>query len=211
METIEIVSPSFLGMVQVYTNKMASSLKRNATIAHPIHLLRLNLRIKCHIFFIAHGHTLMRLIHVPTFERRTYGGDTAASLTQSGIRLSPAVRFSDELPLTSHRDAIDTKLKVLCKALHKVPECLRDDSARGFQVFICGKAWTVHPNITSYCCDTREWEEMSIVKYKGKFYLFIGCLGCKDDISAIASSCTQYETSMCNANNKKRASLDGSV
>lgn len=118
--------PSFVGMVRVRTNKMASTFNSNATVAYPAHLVLLSIFKKPRRFFIDYGHTLIALLLVDTLETRTDGKDKDAALKQLYLPLYAIESHPDELPGANSKRARDMKLKVLYRTMHKILSFLND-------------------------------------------------------------------------------------
>ena len=64
----EDLPKSFVGMFQLYTDKTATTLKANATVAHPVHVVLLNVTREFRLKLINGGHTLVGLLPVATLE-----------------------------------------------------------------------------------------------------------------------------------------------
>lgn len=118
---------------------MALSVKGNATVAYPVILVLLKFLKRFCRFFFHHVHTLVAFLPVAICETSTVAEDTGDALKQSDITLSAVMALSNELPLTSSRDARDMKLKVFNESMQGVPRSLNDIVEEGSQVSIGGK------------------------------------------------------------------------
>lgn len=49
---------SFVGMVEVYSNNTATTLKGNAIVAYPVHFVLLTFTKEFRRYLVDHGHTL---------------------------------------------------------------------------------------------------------------------------------------------------------
>lgn len=63
---IDANRPSFVSMVQVFTEKAVTSLKTNIVVAHPVNVLWLGFTKAFQCFLIEYGYTLARLLLVCT-------------------------------------------------------------------------------------------------------------------------------------------------
>lgn len=55
---------SFVGFIQIYTDKISTTLKINSLVAYPIHFTLLNVSDKFRRYFIDHAHTLVCFLPV---------------------------------------------------------------------------------------------------------------------------------------------------
>lgn len=58
------ISKSILGLIQVYSDKTATSLKYRALVAYPIYVVWLNLNVKQRRCLADHGYTLLGFLSV---------------------------------------------------------------------------------------------------------------------------------------------------
>lgn len=110
---------SFVGIIQLYHDITAKTLKSNAIVAHPVHIMLLNFTNELCRFFIDHGNTLVGLRPFSTFERVNEQDKTDDSLDKSILLSVLVVPFSSVVAVTAHRDAREGKWKVLREATRK--------------------------------------------------------------------------------------------
>lgn len=67
-KTLKESNPFFVALVQVYSDKPATTLKANATVAYPVNTVLLNFSKEFRRYLIDHGHTLVELLPVSTSE-----------------------------------------------------------------------------------------------------------------------------------------------
>lgn len=153
-ESVVDASPSFVDVLQIYTNMTALSSKSTATVVYPVHVVLLNVSMKFRRFLTDQRYTLIVLLSVATSRPSTDAEDTVSSGRKSDFSLSAFLPPSDELPLTSSRGATDMMLMICYEAMHETVRSQKDNVRQDFQVLICRKPWTWHPPIASYCFAT---------------------------------------------------------
>lgn len=172
--------PFFVGMEQSYSNKTATTLKANATVAYLVQVVLLNFRKEYRWYLIDNGYSFVGLWPVSTAEQdqKTNLGDTLES--RSGHNTISVVSLSDEPNQTSQRYGRDLKIAVLHERMQKIlgPSSASDET--GFNVLISANAWKCHPVRTLYCCAIRKSKDISGVKHGSTAHSCVRCLASKE-------------------------------
>lgn len=92
-------------LVQLFTNRTATSLKGNLLIVNPVHAVRLNLTAKQTRYLIDHGYTLVENLPVESVGAAREGADCGVqqSLSFYGFISAEMVRLESSAIRTSSR------------------------------------------------------------------------------------------------------------
>jgi len=160
------------------------TLKSNAMVAYPVHVVLLNATPSFRRWLIDNGHTLVGFLPVEFLPDDTYGdGDDEYCDADGDVSV---VQLDDFITHTSNKTGRLLKLEMLHKSMKKILEPLRALLDRGFSVKDkSGHVWNCFPKMVSYCCDIPEAKDMSGVKH--------GTLGLAPCIRCM-SSATDFES-----------------
>lgn len=111
-------NPSFVGMVQVYTDKTATTFKSNAIVPYPVHVVLLNFIPSFRRFLIDNGYTFAGLLPVCTSTDEHEEREEQMVEHKIG-KDRTVVPLSDALPARMIRDARTMKLQVLHDAMRR--------------------------------------------------------------------------------------------
>lgn len=108
-------------MVQLYADKSVSSLKRNAVIPYPLHVVFLNFTLKVRRFLIAHGYTFAELL-----SKSTTDADLNEQKQMLEFFLKLRFRFSiwASFLSASFKDARIIGLTMVYKKMQKITEAV---------------------------------------------------------------------------------------
>ena len=153
--------PSFVGFVQIYSDKSAMTLKSNAMVVYPVHAVFLNTTAECRRRLIDGGHTLVGFLPVDI-------GDTCADddVYEDGMDTDDVVPLEETVRATSERDARERKLQVLHSSLLAMLNPLVQCAIDGFKVVTVGNnVWNCFPILSSFCSDIPEGKDMSAIRH----------------------------------------------
>ena len=152
---------SFIGMLQIYTDKTATTLKSQSLVGYPIHVTFLNVTIQFRRFLIDHGYTLVGFLPVG-FQDAQSDSDADNLTFHNESKTDDIIDINDHVPLTSSSRGRNDKMCSLHNAMTMILAPLIEKSYEGFTV--CTKkniTWNCFPVIVSYCCDIPESKDMS--------------------------------------------------
>lgn len=181
---------SFIGMLQIYTDKTATTLKSQSLVGYPIHVTFLNVSVQLRRFLIDHGYTLVGFLPVGLQGAHSDRDENNFSFSDHDHSEDHIV-IDDHVPLTSSSQGRDHKMISLHKAMDMVLAPLLQKSLQGFSLCTRNEmTWNCFPVIISYCCDIPESKDMS-----GVLHNFtprrpcVRCLGtCKDFDGGVKAS-----------------------
>lgn len=99
-------------MTQVYSHKIATTLKANATVAYPIHPFLLTFTKDFQRFLIDYGHTIPGLLLVLVPETASETRDNYAAEDCDGNHKKTIIPFSDDLYRTAKRYGREMKIEI---------------------------------------------------------------------------------------------------
>ena len=170
---------SFIGFLQMFTDKTVMTMKVTGIAAHAVHLTFINLEKKTRRTFIQNGLTIIGFLpcskiqpsqgtHCPCIEDD--GTETLeqevneSTLNIDNLQLEE-VDMEDTLVQTSSTDGRTVKIGLLQVALIHILKPVLDVVATGFSVGqLAGIHWNCFPTLCSYCCDIPEAKDFSGVK-----------------------------------------------
>lgn len=167
IEDVEVQSSSFIGFIQLYSDKTAMSLKANSMLAYPIHAVLLNSTPKFRRWLIDRGQTLVGFLPVQSC---VYDDDHNADNTVEQVEEDfNTVHLDDYISPTSKSSGRVRKLETLHSAILNILQPLLDTSEEGFKVKDWrSHIWNLFPKIISYCCDIPEGKDVACVKHGGR-------------------------------------------
>lgn len=126
----------FLGLLQICSEKMTTSLDCNALVAHSVDVLRLNFNAKQRKYLIDHGHNLLGFLSVGGKEMEIEGGhaELDKDISRYGFTSWEVVLLVTVISQTSSSSSREERASALCRA--KLPLCkpLRKDTETGIEV-----------------------------------------------------------------------------
>lgn len=158
---------SFVVMLQLYTNKTVTYLKANAIVAYPIHAVFQSFKKQFRRYPIDQEHALVGLLLISSLEHLSDREVAYESVNVEKLPNSSQVSLQDELPVSTLKDFMSSKLRVRHKPMHKCLAPPAIASACIFFVILSRTHWKCHPTAVSYCCDTSKVKDMSNVKHGG--------------------------------------------
>lgn len=127
-------------MVLVYTDKMATALKGNTTVAYSVHLVLVSFSKAFWRFLVNQGYTLVGLL--PVFSLELSNGRKVARLgIENLLALLRNVYRTDLLPAIYSKYSIRVKLHIVHEARHHILRLLELSSHRGFAVHVSERLW----------------------------------------------------------------------
>lgn len=115
--------PSFVRMVQLYTDKTVTSLKANAVVVYPVQVVSLNFTLEFCQFFIDHRLTFVKLLPISKTSIREEPVQLSQELSDTQI---PAITMNDVFPRTTERSAKTVKSKLLHDFMQKIIQPLKE-------------------------------------------------------------------------------------
>lgn len=159
-ENIEFENPLFVGTIRVYSDKTATTLKENPTVAYLVQNMLMNWGKEYRRFLIGQGHTLVGILPVFASERienRYINDATDVYYLDERERI---ILVNDKPHQTAERYCRDSKLEILYDALQRILEPLSKVIKCGFEVHSNDKLRKCHPFVVSYCCNLPESKNM---------------------------------------------------
>lgn len=170
---------SFSGLIQIYSDKTATSLKCSALVAYPVHVVWLNFTARQRRYLIDHGYTLVGFLPVGSEEGETVHGDSGIeeSVSVYGFTLSEVVPLESFIPHTSSMNGRRERMSLLRRAIRSLLEPLEKSFERGFDIFLkSGEARRCFPIVVSYCCDIPEAKDVSAIRHgHGRYHPCVRC------------------------------------
>ena len=201
---------SFVGFLQIYSDKTAMTLKSNAMVAYPVHVVFLNTTTSYRRWLIDNGHTIVAFLPVQYYSDPVDGdptGEGMGVINDSGDYVDGVVGLSDSIRQTSDARARIDKLKTLHAAMSLILKPLQETALSGFTVSDClENNWYCFPLITSYCCDIPESKDISGVKHGGSGPF--PCVRCKVTPTDIVNLVTRDSRSMEDTLSARRTAAD---
>ena len=146
-DTDRALPRSFVGFLQVFSDKTASTLSSSAFVAYPIHVVFLNTSPSKREWLINNGYSIIGFLPVSISE---YNADGIEDDCASCIPQEPQVELAldDEVRLTSTSDGREQNMLVLHNALTRALESLESINDMGFQVKTKDSAvWNCFPTL----------------------------------------------------------------
>ena len=159
---------SCVGFLQIYTDKTVTTLKANALVAYPIHIVFANATVKFRRFLIDNGHTIVGFLPVEfrTFVDSWFDIDKMDVVDELEVVNNTHVPVEDFVPHTSSSRGRVAKLETLHKVMLLIFKPLLNARLKGFEAFFGNvDRWNIFPILVSYCCDIPECKDMSAVKH----------------------------------------------
>lgn len=112
--------PSFVGMVQFYTDKKTTSLKVNVSVAYPVDIVLLNCAGNYRRYLFDHGQNFLGFLAVSAAEQEKPFklDDLGDCASVSGS--DPVIQLTDQIPQTSQPNGRGVKIAILHAATQKV-------------------------------------------------------------------------------------------
>lgn len=155
----------FVDMTQLYFDKNAITLKENANVAYPVHLVLLKFAAEYWRFLTDQRYTIVGLLPAPTTDGIKDGCDETVAHEKSVERKVDVTLLSESLHHTANMQDREPKLHVIHTTLKTVPDGMSGTAIKGFVVSYVEQPWKCHPVIVSYCCNLPESEKMSVIKH----------------------------------------------
>lgn len=195
-DSIRSAFSSFVGMLQIYTDRTAATLKWSVAVAYPVQVVLLNfLKDYCR-YLIDHVYTFVGLLlefaAVSDHNRDCDEPNDAGSELAS----DSVIPLADKLPQTSDKIRRSVKIAFLHWAMQKILFYLSACVENGVDVSVCEKAWKCHPVIISYCRDIPEEKDMSGVKHGTTAHSCVRCLASEEDILCLRLGRQMYRRDM---------------
>ena len=107
---------SFIWMLQIYTDKTATTLKSQSLVGYPIHVTFLNVTIQFRRFLIDHGYTLVGFLPVG-FQDAQSDSDADNLTFHNESKTDDIIDINDNVPLTSSSRGRNDKMCSLHSAM----------------------------------------------------------------------------------------------
>lgn len=179
-------------MIQVYFGKTATTLKANATVAYPVHIVLLNFTKEYRRFFIENWYTLVRLSPIFASKCNEAGFDNETIDGYYRYEEERVIPVNDELHQPPKRHGRDTEMEILQGALQRILKPLSTAMKSWFEVLPSTRFWKFCPVVVSYFCDLLESKEMPRVKNDRKSLSCVRDMSTWDDIYALKSGIVLY-------------------
>jgi len=164
VDSVADKNSSFVGFFQLYSDKTAMTLKSNAMVAYPVHLVLLNASPSFRRWLIDNGHTLLGFLPAEFHNDDIQVEDLEEESRKVGA--SNVIELNDYIRHTTEQSGRVLKLEMLHKCMGRILQPLLQSHLTGFRVEnSTGSTWTCFPLFTSYCCDIPEAKDMSCVKH----------------------------------------------
>lgn len=159
-------SVSFVGLVQLYTDKTAMTRKTNAMVAYPIHAVLLNFQKDFRRILIDNGHTLVGFLpchsEMEVFDNWEMEA-VRTSTAQSGST-DDMIPLNDYIGHTSDTGGRMWKMHHIHEAMKTLLADIVKQCDSGFPAALkTGTGLICIPRLVSYCCDIPEGKDMSSV------------------------------------------------
>lgn len=139
--------------MQIYSDKIATNLKTNAIIAHPVHSVLLNFTVSKRRYLLNNGFTLVGFLPVGTGDSIEEDNDEESGRCNHGndAYTSGALPLKECIPPTSRTTGREQKMEILHKSLRQVVQplvtaCTNRFTTNGKN----GEEWICFPTIVSY-------------------------------------------------------------
>lgn len=160
---------SFIGFIQLFSDKTAASLKANAFVAYPFHAVFLNVSAQYRRFLIGHGYTIVAFLPTTlSLDDVSYfkNLESEAFQTDEHSNELTVVELEDYVKLSSRPDGRKEKMQILHESIGIACKPLTEISEHGL---LChseklGK-WQCYPLICSYCCDIIEAKDLACIRH----------------------------------------------
>lgn len=168
-------TPSFVSLAHVYTDKTATNLKTNATVAHPVHVVLMKFNLNFRRFLSHHRQVLECCLTLWT--ALSHEDEYQEDLVKKKQFIPPnEVPLQYLLPASMERDARGCKLERLHDTKWGIWRTLIVGIQSVASVVFFKKSLTFYPAIVSYSCYISEGKDMSGVKHCGTMCPCIPCL-----------------------------------
>lgn len=157
---------SFVGFLQLFSDKTATTLTTSAFVAYPLHEVLLNTTAEKREWLINNGYTIIGFLPVSISDFDIAQKDmenTVSELVDAECHIKP---LDDDVRLTSTSEGREQNMLVLHSALRKAFQALEDVCTTGFIVrsTTCG-TWRCFPAVVSYCSDIPEAKNLTTVRH----------------------------------------------
>ena len=182
----EETKKSFVGFLQVFTDKTVTTLKVGAVSAHVVHATFLNFTKSFRKKMIQDGKTIIGLLPTGTTDECTVNGivrdtnwekkinhqvieklyidqnnEESGTVVNETRDDSEIVALLDKITLTSTGIGRSVKMGLIHNAMTKLLQPVLDVTLRGFEIPWNSCTFTCFPMLMSYCCDIPEAKDMS--------------------------------------------------
>ncbi len=185
---------SFIGYLQLFTDKTVTSLKASGMVAHAVHATFINFSKDFRRFLIRNGHTIIGFL--PTSSIASSTELPTKQIISSSINNSIISRFmnednssmhrtdfpvdnindnassdnfvplDDNVHLTSSASGRQLKILLIHNAMLQLLEPLLHNFRTGFETQISPNiTWNCFPFLVSYCCDIPEAKDISAIRH----------------------------------------------
>lgn len=179
---------SFVGFLQMFTDKTVTTLKIGGIAAHVVHATFLNFSKRLRKKLIHEGKTIVGFLPTGTkdveagvlkvsdrtcIEQMTDGiiedveDDVVCEERENVIETDAdeeIVALMDKVLLTSTTAGRRIKLGILHNSMLNILKPALTVCVRGFHIAAFSRTWVCHPMFMSYCCDIPEAKDMSAVR-----------------------------------------------
>lgn len=157
---------SFVGFLQFFSDKTATTLTSSAFVAYPLHAVFLNTSPEHREWLINNGYTIIGFLPVSTSDSNTEQNDMDSTAKDSLDGDSNVEPLDDEVRLTSTSNGREQNMLVLHNALKTALKSLEDVAPTGFLVSSRSSGtWRCFPALVSYCADIPEAKNLTTVKH----------------------------------------------
>lgn len=151
---------SFIGTIQIYSDRTATIIKTNKTndiVEYLVRIVLLKLTKSFRRFLIAHEHKLVALLPISTYEISCeYYEKGESGVALKGVE--DVVPLLTGLTMSMTKNVRSVKLEGLYGALQTNLGPIISNVLRGFSVYSQNELQKCHPIVVSCCCDTRKGE-----------------------------------------------------
>ena len=157
---------SFVGYLQLFSDKTATTLTSSAFVAYPLHAVLLNTTPEEREWLINNGYTIIGFLPVSISDFQSGPGDVETAEKDLVNDVSIIEPLDDDVRLTSTSEGREQNMLVLHNALKTALRALEGVTTTGFLVTSRKLGtWRCFPAVVSYCADIPEAKNLTTVKH----------------------------------------------
>ena len=160
--------PSFVGLLQCFSDKTAASLSANSFVAYPFHIVFMNFKPAFRDFLIEKGYTIAAFLPTTSEDSgKGENGDESSALDEEGLEdiVDDFIEVEVVEENNNNKNERYEGMKMFRMCIENILYDIMHNSNEGFEVTHENKMWRCFCVLCSYCCDILEGKEIFGIRH----------------------------------------------